>query len=87
MKLLFDGKQIGRGKYLQMEDIDCWGHEKRPTLKERQHQHASNLKLVRDAITLIDRFEEKGITDVQHLGIQNKQLILASLKDVVVLPF
>jgi hypothetical protein len=42
--------------------------EKRHTLKERQHQHASNLKLVRDAITLIDRCEERGISAFMNTG-------------------
>lgn len=52
-KLCLDGKKINASTSGQGGEIDLWGNEQKPTLKERQEQLNSDKKMIEDASTLV----------------------------------
>lgn len=59
IKLGIDGKKIARGKGSQAGDIDCWGFEQVPTLKDRKIRLEKELEMT----SIIYHFVESFVDD------------------------
>ena len=64
MVLAVDAKKISRGKGKVMGDINCWGMEDSPTLKERMDRLENEKDFVDEILTVSDKLEN---SKVQHL--------------------
>ena len=63
LKLGIDGKKISRGRGKDMGDVDCWGFEESPTLKERKER----IKIEEEACNKLDEF----IAEIERNGFDN----------------
>lgn len=67
----------------KMGDIDCWEHEKSPTLRARKEVHENNLKFVEESAKMIESYEERGISYLYLLGQKESGLHLSRLHAIV----
>lgn len=84
LKLSVDGKKISRGKCKNIGDIDCWGHEKSPTLSEKKEKHETDIENVDAAINKADAMERKGYDDITHLDKTDVDELSTIVKNIIV---
>ncbi|KAK7507914.1 hypothetical protein BaRGS_00000879 [Batillaria attramentaria] len=64
-KLCVDGKKINQGAVDQKQgDIDLWGHEPSPSLREKKEQYSVDVAKVDAFSSVVNAFDLKGIDDL-----------------------
>lgn len=82
IKIGVDGKKIARGKGTKMGDIDCWGFEQEPNLKERLARFEEEQALINSSLRLTIEFDESGITVIP---LTSSEDILHMITNIVVM--
>lgn len=62
-----DGKKISRGKGKAMGDIDCWGFEDKPTLRDRLKNKKDDMDFVDEIIQKCDKIEVNGAMSLERI--------------------
>lgn len=76
VKLAVDGKKIERGKGKVMGDINCLGHEHKPTLEDKKKQSKEELSASNDLTQMLMLLCDRGIDYVQNIeNIQKYQIV------------
>lgn len=83
MKLSVDGKKISRGKGKKLGDVDCWGHENKPTLEDKRNMHKEEISIVESIQSRVDILEGKGLTDLTNFPAVESHQLKEDLKVVV----
>ncbi|XP_053404619.1 uncharacterized protein LOC128558653 [Mercenaria mercenaria] len=87
IKIGIDGKKIAQGKGKQAGDIDCWGFENEPTLKDRKERYKEEKNIISGISQYVEAFDEEHISDREVLNLKIKlqrlfNLIGLRLKDL-----
>ncbi|MEW8548751.1 MAG: hypothetical protein AB2693_35060, partial [Candidatus Thiodiazotropha sp.] len=80
LKLCVDGKKISRGKGNGIGDIDCWGYESIPSLKEKRQTHKQSIDRLNAIQIKIDALAENGNTIIQDLSTHERADLISDLK-------
>lgn len=65
--LRVDGKKISRGKGKAMGDIDSWGFEDKPTLRDRLKIKKDDMDFVDEIIQKCDKIEVNGAMSLERI--------------------
>ena len=79
IKLAVDGKKISRGKGITMGDIDCWGHEGKPSLQEKKAEHD---KQVAYLSSMLENLVQSDPNEILQGSYQSHTLLSALQKTV-----
>lgn len=85
MVLGVDGKKISRGKEKTMGDIDCWGCEDKPTLRDRLEIRKDDMDFVDEIIQKCDKIEVHSAMSLENLLETAKYDIIPDLKKLICL--
>ena len=75
LKLAVDGKKISRGRGKTMGDIDCWGFEAAPTLKEQKERLHHETTCLQSLLDQIDAPSKSNMKDLEEFRSHTDSLI------------
>ena len=80
-KLCFDGKKLNPGVDGQLKgDVNLWGYEGPPTLKERENQVKETFNIVESLEAVIESLEKRDLTNILHASDAVKDDIVTKSK-------
>ena len=82
-KLCIDGKKITVGFGKHLGEVDLYGHESSPTLKEKRERLNVESVLVNSKIEKLDRALEMGKEQIKELNEENKSELLEASLDII----
>ena len=83
-KMCFDGKKLNAGVDGQLKgDVNLWGNEEPPTLKERENQLKDTLDIVKSLETCVASLETRDHTYIQHASDIVKDKIITNSKAAI----